>query len=82
MSERLLWITHPACRLHEMGRWHPESPLRLAAIEARLEQGELWRRFTPLQAPEASREALLAVHAREHVDFVLQAQPGDGLLRI
>src|SRR5690606_33322996 len=24
-----LYITHPACRLHEMGNWHPESPDRL-----------------------------------------------------
>ena len=27
-----LYITHPACRLHEMGAWHPESPQRLDAV--------------------------------------------------
>src|SRR5690606_4068871 len=27
-----LYITHPACRLHEMGSWHPEGPDRLDAI--------------------------------------------------
>ena len=31
-----LYITHPACRLHEMGAWHPESPQRLDAVADQL----------------------------------------------
>ena len=27
-----LYITHPSCRLHDMGSWHPESPDRLDAL--------------------------------------------------
>ncbi|HEY1043485.1 MAG TPA: histone deacetylase family protein [Telluria sp.] len=44
--------SHPDCSKHEMGSWHPESPLRLQAIEdqlilARLE-GLIERREAPL----------------------------------
>ena len=31
-----MYLTHPACRLHEMGSWHPESPQRLDAISDQL----------------------------------------------
>ncbi|MDK2751918.1 MAG: histone deacetylase family protein, partial [Halomonas meridiana] len=30
------YLTHPDCALHHMGPEHPESPLRLEAIRARL----------------------------------------------
>src|SRR5690606_41889977 len=31
-----LYITHPACHLHEMGSWHPECPGRLDRKSTRL----------------------------------------------
>ena len=31
-----LYITHPDCRLHEMGAWHPECPQRLDAVADQL----------------------------------------------
>ncbi|KDC03980.1 hypothetical protein AZ19_0428, partial [Bordetella bronchiseptica E012] len=31
-----MYLTHPSCRLHEMGDWHPESPQRLDAISDQL----------------------------------------------
>lgn len=76
-----LWLTHPACLLHAMGAGHPESPQRLQAIEEHLDRCGLARKFRRFEAPPAEREHLYAVHAPEHVDFVLGARP-DGLLRI
>src|SRR5690606_41470677 len=31
-----IYLTHPSCKLHEMGSWHPESPQRLDAIADQL----------------------------------------------
>jgi len=72
--------SHPDCRKHDMGDWHPESPSRLQAIEdqlilARLE-GLLERRLAPLaEVPAILRnhtEGALAL-VRDHVP----ATPGD-----
>jgi acetoin utilization deacetylase AcuC-like enzyme len=69
--------THPACLDHDPGRHHPESPSRLRAVLAALDDPEfagLERR----QAPEASRDDLLRVHSRRHVEGVLAAVPQTG----
>lgn len=67
----IAWITHAACRLHEIAPGHPESPRRLAAIEDRLISsglGDFLQRHT---APEASIAALCAVHGADYVQQVL-----------
>jgi acetoin utilization deacetylase AcuC-like enzyme len=69
--------THPACLDHDPGRHHPESPSRLRAVLAALDDPEfagLERR----QAPEASRDDLFRVHSRRHVEGVLAAVPQTG----
>ncbi|MBV8062964.1 MAG: histone deacetylase family protein [Nevskia sp.] len=75
------WITHPACLKHQMQAGHPECPQRIQAIEDRLvtSLGYFLERH---EAPRATREALLRVHTPAHVDFVLQAVPGDALLHV
>jgi len=76
-----LLYTHPACLAHDPGRHHPESPARLRAVLAALEE----REFAGLErreAPEATREDLLRVHPRRHVEGVLGAVPQTGRVGI
>jgi acetoin utilization deacetylase AcuC-like enzyme len=76
------WITHPSCRLHRMENGHPECPERLAAIEDRLLTTGLDLFLHRLDAPEASAEALLRVHAADHVEAVLSTHPAGDLVHI
>jgi acetoin utilization deacetylase AcuC-like enzyme len=46
---------------------HPESPERLRAIEAALDE-RAWLGWERREAPAASEEELLLVHSREHVE--------------
>ncbi len=69
--------THPACLDHDPGRHHPESPARLRAVLAALDNPE-FARLERREAPEAAREDLLRVHPRRHVDGILAAVPKTG----
>ncbi len=71
-------LTHPDCVLHEMGAGHPESPQRLKSVLAALEASGLAAKLAAREAPEATREQLERVHAREHVEFVTGAAPSRG----
>jgi len=75
---RTVLLTHPDCALHEMGAGHPESPQRLKAILAAIERAGLAAGLDRREAPEATREQLERVHAREHVDFVFESAPERG----
>ncbi|MFT4046302.1 MAG: histone deacetylase family protein [Solimonas sp.] len=71
------WITHPACRRHEIAPDHPESPLRLAAIEDRMiacGYADFMQRF---EAPEARRADLERVHNGAHIAQMLQLRDID-----
>jgi acetoin utilization deacetylase AcuC-like enzyme len=71
-------LTHPDCALHEMGAGHPESPQRLKAILAAIEKAGLAAGLDRREAPEATREQLERVHAREHVDLIFDSAPAQG----
>jgi len=71
-------LTHPDCVLHEMGAGHPESPQRLKAILAAIEGAGLAAHLDRREAPEATREQLERVHAREHVDLIFDSAPARG----
>jgi acetoin utilization deacetylase AcuC-like enzyme len=77
--------SHPDCRRHEMGEWHPESPARLQAIEdqlilARID-GLVERRAAPLaELPAIGRnhtEAAIAL-VRDHIPPEGEYYPLDG----
>ncbi|TAN30921.1 MAG: histone deacetylase family protein [Castellaniella sp.] len=70
-----LYITHPSCRLHEMGTWHPESPRRLDAISDQLVASGLMNYLVPCEARLASSEDLLRVHAPEYLDYLCRHAP-------
>src|SRR5215472_901467 len=73
--------THPACLDHDPGRYHPESPARLRAVLAAFDDQE-FSRLERREAPEASREDLLRVHPRRHIDSILDAVPETGHVAI
>jgi len=73
--------THPACLDHDPGRHHPESPARLRAVLAALDDPE-FARLERREAPEAAREDLLRVHPRRHVEGILAAVPQTGQVGI
>ncbi|WP_028080460.1 histone deacetylase family protein [Solimonas soli] len=65
------WITHPDCRRHEIAPGHPESPLRLAAIEDRMIACGYADFMQHFEAPEARREDLARAHNGAHIDRML-----------
>ena len=73
--------THPACLDHDPGRHHSESPARLRAVLAALDDPE-FARLERCEAPQAAREDLLRVHPRRHVDGILGTVPQTGHIAI
>jgi acetoin utilization deacetylase AcuC-like enzyme len=63
-------ITHPACREHDPGRGHPESPARLETILRALD-GPEFQTLVRLEAPRAGREALVRAHHAALVETIL-----------
>ena len=63
-----LWFRHDASLAHDIPG-HPERPERIRALEAAMADND-WFGWDVVEAPEASREALLAVHPERHVDFI------------
>ncbi|WP_323011446.1 histone deacetylase family protein [Castellaniella sp.] len=73
-----LYITHPACRLHEMGDWHPESPSRLDAVSDQLVASGLMGFLMPQQARSAQPEDVLRIHTPDYLDFLRRHSPAEG----
>lgn len=72
------FYTHPACKLHEMGADHPESPARLTAIDDQLIASRIDDLIQHSQAALATEDQLLKVHTQEVVDRVKQHTPTEG----
>jgi len=74
-----LYLTHPSCRLHDMGQAHPECPERLDAIADQLLSSGIINHIqtAQVQAP-ASDEALARVHRPEHLARMAQCLPQEG----
>ena len=73
------YITHPSYLRHDMGGWHPESPLRLRAIDDRLHAAHLFDFLAHHEALPVTREQLLRVHDAAYVDAVGAASPSEGI---
>jgi len=54
--------SHPDCKRHEMGSWHPESPARLQAIDDQLILSRLDGLIEQRSAPLADIEQILRIH--------------------
>jgi acetoin utilization deacetylase AcuC-like enzyme len=59
------WFRHDAHLAHDVPG-HPERPARIRALEEAMERRS-WFGLDVREAPEATREALLAVHPESHV---------------
>jgi acetoin utilization deacetylase AcuC-like enzyme len=77
-----LYITHPACRLHEMGNWHPESPDRLDAINDQLLANGIMDYVHELKARPATEADVLRVHTPEYLTYLRQHAPVSGYFPI
>uniref|UniRef100_UPI00333EFDFF histone deacetylase family protein n=1 Tax=Castellaniella defragrans TaxID=75697 RepID=UPI00333EFDFF len=73
-----LYITHPECRLHEMGAWHPECPERLDAISDQLLAHGLMDFLTQRTARLAGDEDVLRVHRAEYLAELRRHAPSEG----
>lgn len=65
------FYTHPACKLHEMGAGHPESPGRLTSIEEYTKKLNL----VHCEAPLASEDDLATVHTRATIERIKNHTP-------
>jgi acetoin utilization deacetylase AcuC-like enzyme len=74
----IAYITHPACRLHEMGESHPESPTRLSVIEDRLLETGFDLALRRYDSPAATREQLARVHDPSYVERIFTIAPARG----
>ncbi|OZI57762.1 deacetylase [Bordetella genomosp. 4] len=72
-----MYLTHPLCKLHEMGSWHPECPERLDAIADQLLVSGLAPFLAEQQAPAATREAILRAHSEGHLDGLRSRSPAE-----
>jgi acetoin utilization deacetylase AcuC-like enzyme len=76
------WITHDACRRHEMGEGHPECPERLDAIADHLLATGVLNLLVPHEAPRATTTQLERAHSAAYVDEIMAAAPGEGYLHL
>lgn len=68
--------THSACLQHASTTVHVECPARLRAVLHALEH-DRYAALDRVEAPRATREQLLRVHAATHVDAILCARADD-----
>src|SRR5258706_15104636 len=64
------FITHAECEKHDMGRHHPESPARLAAIGDHLISSGAPGGLERHHAPAGGAEGLARVHPPEYMPAI------------
>jgi len=74
-------FTHGVCLQHDPGPGHAESPARLRAVLAALDQ-DRFASLDRIEAPRATREQLLRVHTPAHVDRILAITPEADTVRL
>ena len=73
-------ITHPSCRLHDMGPHHPECPERLDAIAGSADrQRARCATRASSRARGDARAARARVHAAHYIDEIEAASPEEGI---
>lgn len=73
------YLTHPDVALHDMGSHHPESPLRLEAIRARLMLSGILQQTVQVEARPAEFSALARVHDTAYLESLARRLPSEGL---
>ncbi len=72
-----LLYSHAACRGHDPGAMHPESPARLKAVLSALD-GDAFDALERREAPRADKALIARVHSPEFVEAVLATVPRSG----
>lgn len=75
-------ITHPDTLLHIMDGRHPESPARVTRILQALKAKGLDKQLTYIEAPIASDNQLMRVHAKEYIQHIKSISPKAGLVQL
>lgn len=78
----MLIVTHNACLEHEPGAVHPESPDRLRAVHAGMDDYRAGRDIAMHEAPRVSREALLRVHDAAYLDRLERIFPSEHIVQL
>lgn len=76
------YISHPDCHAHDTGEGHPESALRLSAIDDGLISSGLWDFIRGVDAPEVTQTQLMRVHTAKHLANMDAAMPRQGYARL
>ena len=74
-----LYITHPACQLHDMGVGHPESPQRLDAINDQMLASGIMGFLEECEPLPATPEDILRVHTAEYLEYLQVHSPASGI---
>lgn len=64
------FYSHPDCKRHEMGQWHPECPARLQAIEDQIIASRIASFLEFREAPEVDLADIERVHTAEAIACV------------
>lgn len=72
------FVYHPQYLDHDMGSGHPESPERLRAIIARLQQSGLLARLVQIQPVAVPDEWITTIHAPSYLDMLKRRAPTNG----
>ncbi len=76
-----LFVSHPDMRAHDPGPGWPDRPERLRALEALLAT-PAFAGLTRIEAPAATRAAILRVHTNEMLTRLEQATPAQGTTQL
>ncbi len=82
MTLKTAYISHKDCSLHDMGEYHPESPIRLQAINRYIEETGLARQLVMLDSTPATLAQLEKVHPRQHIQRIIDVAPKKGMVSL
>ncbi len=75
-----LYIQHPHYDQHSVPANHPESPLRVLAIETRMRQTGLWLDIDHAFTQRGNKALFSSVHTPGYIDQLYQMTPAKGLI--
>lgn len=77
-----VYITHPECGRFDPGDSHPEVSGRLSAINDHLVSLRILELLQEAEAPVATDEQLLRVHAAEYLAMLAAREPASGIVQL
>lgn len=81
-NNQTAYISHPVCLLHEMSPNHPETPMRILAIEDKLKSKGLMEKLQQHDAPAATTEQLERGHDASFVTNIIEQAPQEGIQQL